>query len=79
MPQSCWWMKAAPNFGGLNQGTMRPEMYGLEGHWSSWYWPPAVIQPRPWELPTVNTLAKEIALYYYEGCLDNYAPLPMTG
>ena len=58
------------------------KMYGLKGHWSSWGWSPTAFSLARRCCPQVNPsnpLAKEIALYYYEGCFDNQAPLPVAG
>ena len=58
------------------------KMYGLKGHWSSWDWPHTAFSLARWsrhQLNPSNPLAKEIALYYYEGCFDNQAPLPVAG
>jgi len=57
-------------------------MYGLTGRWSSWDWPPTPFKPRLAKLSPVNLknpLAKEIALYYYEGDFEIQAPLPVAG
>jgi len=53
-------------------------MYGLKGHWSRWDWSPTTFSLARRCCPQANLpdpLAKEIALYYYEGYFDNEAPL----